>query len=277
MTTISQVNQLHHTELSNWRVLRSDNPTDVALPYLNIRLKSLTGSTQIFVKSTGTAPSVEGIEQAVSTGPEGVGLGEQQVVVPVVGSRDLVAFSLWWHAWSGLNRNSSTEPKTFDWAREITLGLLENLLDAPSERINVLFNALRLISNPEDILDIALNEYHRTCRERYLTIAVSLLEERGNRAWPALRRLAQANHPESELFVGLIANCAGVPTKDRIEALLDLSRHPDRSVRFQLLENLGPFDVQQKREILASLSNDEDDEIRREAAEYLRFLEEESA
>lgn len=276
MTTVSQVTDLAHKDVLQRFVVGSDNPTDVELPSFNVRLRSLTGATQRFAEATGTSSFEKEDEPVLLTGLGRVDLEEQPVFMLGIETRNVLTPGLW-PVWFGLHKYSSTEPNRFDWAREMTKGLLEDLLEAPSEKINVLFNALRLISNPEDILDIALEEYSRTYRDRYLTIAVSLLEERGSRAWPALRRLAESNHPECELFVKLIANCVGVSAKDRGDALLKLSRHPDRSVRFQLLENLGSIDPQWQRAVVDSLSNDKDNEVRREASEYLRFLEDRSA
>lgn len=276
MPTVSEVTELAHKGLLQWSVVGSDNPTDVELPSFNVRLRSLTGATQRFAEATETSPFAKEDKPVLSTAVERLELEERPGVMLRIETRNVLTPGLW-HVWLGLHKYSTTEPNRFDWAREMTKGLLENLVEAPSEKINVLFDALRLISSPEDILDIALEDYSRTYRDRYLTIAVSLLQERGSKAWPALRRLAGSNHPECELFVKLIATCTGVSAKDRGDALLKLSRHPDRAVRFQLLENLGSIDIQWQRAIVDSLANDKDNEIRREASEYLRFLEDQSA
>src|SRR5207253_7981249 len=97
--------------------------------------------------------------------------------------------------------------------------LLPALADAPSRQLNAVFDAILELNEPASILEGALIEYQRTGRQRFISLAASLLEQFGKRAWPVLRQLAQSDRPEREFFVETIAHCEGVALDERLRAL----------------------------------------------------------
>jgi HEAT repeat protein len=151
---------------------------------------------------------------------------------------------------------------------EITVFLLNYLISAPAKMINTVFQLLRAKSAPEIILETSFEAYKTTNQERYLTVAKSLLEDFGNEAWPTLRSLSRSKHPECDLFVRLIAQCAEVPATERAEALIDIAKHPNKYVRSQVPEFLPLFGKEDQIRILQVLLNDTDPEIKEEAEEY---------
>ena len=148
---------------------------------------------------------------------------------------------------------------------EITVFILDYLMNAPAKMINVLFQLLRAKSAPRVILETSLEAYKKTNNERYLTVAKSLLEDFGKEAWPTLRYLSKSNHPECDLFVRLIAQCAEVPAMERATALTNIAKHPNKYVRSQVPEFLPLFGKEDQIRILQVLMNDSDPEIKEEA------------
>lgn len=122
--------------------------------------------------------------------------------------------------------------------REAVELLLPVLVDAPSRSLNAVFEALLTLKDPCSILQAAFSEYDRTGRQRFLSLAVSLLEQLGQVAWPVLQKLARSPRPECELFVDAIANCEGVALEDRVKALQDLFRRSDPDVQSRVSEAL---------------------------------------
>ena len=140
---------------------------------------------------------------------------------------------------------------------------------SPSER-SALYQALLQRSTPAAITDVAFSEYERTGREAYLLHAVAMLEASGAAAWPVLRSLAGSSRPECELFVGSIARCRGVSPEERLQALADLTAHPEAAVRSALLERLNAFSPNEVQPLLRTLAADPD--IRAEGKESLAVL-----
>lgn len=157
-------------------------------------------------------------------------------------------------------------------APEAVAWLFPLLVTAPSKRLNLVFLALQALRAPQEILDTALAEYDHSGRERCLSLAVSLLEDLGAGAWPALRKLARSTRPECELFVGAIAHCPGVALKDRVAALRDLASHPDAAVRDRVYHSLSDFPAEVSRSLLHVFATDADAAIRQAARQRLEGL-----
>jgi len=103
-------------------------------------------------------------------------------------------------------------------------------------------------------------------------MAVSLLESFGKESWPVLRNIAKRKRPDCELFLRLIAECSDTSATDRISALIALTSHPDRNVRYQIIEVLDSFSNEDKKRVLQKLVTDADADVRERAEENLSFL-----
>ncbi len=146
--------------------------------------------------------------------------------------------------------------------------LFPALVNAGVDR-NSLFDLIRRDSTPEAVCEVGFREYEATGQERCLLLTVSLLEDFGEEAWPVLKELAASKHPECELFVGLIANCDGVSSTQRADALCDLATHAEPVVRLTILDDLSDLSVDDSRSVLESLKDDSDDDVREEARQRL--------
>jgi hypothetical protein len=135
------------------------------------------------------------------------------------------------------------------------LTLLKAIVTAPSKRLNELFENLTRSVAPETILNTALNEYRTSGGERYLSMAVSILQNMGDKAWPALRDLARSAPQEAELFVPIIADFINVALTERINALTHLAASRHANVRAAVLENLTELPKERVNAIVRILTN----------------------
>lgn len=147
--------------------------------------------------------------------------------------------------------------------------LINFLVNAPSKWINRLFDLVRLTASSEDILRASLLHYRHTGRERYLSMTLSLLQDKGEKAWPALSSFAKSGAPECELFIPLIASCPGISANERIRALTSLVRSTDVNVRRSLLNCFTDLSTDYATTILTLLASDSDEDVRQKAQEYL--------
>jgi hypothetical protein len=157
-------------------------------------------------------------------------------------------------------------------SRAVAQAWLPKLVEAESRDRNRIRNLLLEQSQPEAIAEVALSDFRATARESSLLAAASLLEGFGSRSWPTLRAMAQAGLEECELFLGLIANCEGIPERERIGALVELARRGHSSTRAAIFEKLSRFREAMKRVVLQVLAQDRDEEIRAEAQAALASL-----
>jgi hypothetical protein len=136
-----------------------------------------------------------------------------------------------------------------------------------------IYEALLLLAEPETILDVALDEYHRYGNEEHLAMAASLLADIGARALPALWALVRSGRPECEMFVPVIAHLRGVSVQSRLALLAQVASNPSTDVRYGLLEALRAFSPHHVIPLLRTLSHDGDTEIADEARAWLESLE----
>lgn len=128
------------------------------------------------------------------------------------------------------------------------------------------------VAEPRSLWRYAFQEYDRTGKEAFLLHTLSLLEDFGERAWPALKEIANSKREECELFSGAIARCPGVPRLEKIEALRMLASNPSSFVRSGLIEKLSELPSDVARPVLEALSKDNDPDIGKEAREGLMSL-----
>ena len=155
--------------------------------------------------------------------------------------------------------SSQTDPAT----------MIRLLAKASSRSRNKAFRSIVSRFSPSALLIATLEGYEQSGEERYLLQAVSLLESVGDTAWPALVNLSLSGRSECELFVGLIARLPGPSSRERVSAMLNLSKNPNRTVRFALFEVLSFFSDEERRQILTNLVSDTDVEILEYAKESL--------
>lgn len=115
--------------------------------------------------------------------------------------------------------------------REAVELLLPALADAPSRNMNDVFEEILALGDPSSVLEVALDEYDRTGRQRFISLAVSALEQSKGDAWPALATLARSDRAECEPFVNFIATYKGVSVSERKCALHAMLHHPSHEVR----------------------------------------------
>jgi hypothetical protein len=158
----------------------------------------------------------------------------------------------------------SEKPEQLLFSRTIVRDLLELLIIGRPQLRYDIYTLLIPFCSADDILDVALERYADSRKEIYLLMARSSLERLGSQAWPTLLRFARSKHSETELFVGLIANCEGVPESERIDALSMLTQNPNTEVRRRILEHVHDLSEAGQKRILKLMLNDVDPEIRQE-------------
>ena len=119
---------------------------------------------------------------------------------------------------------------------------MEELFHSTSEKRNKLYDLLLYNTSSKRILKASLELYNITCQERYLLQALSLLNQMGKKAWPALEWLSKSNEKECELFIELTANCEGVSLEERQRAISSLSESRHLEVRRAVYENFEEFE-----------------------------------
>ena len=92
-------------------------------------------------------------------------------------------------------------------------------------------HAILNFADPGEVITVALHEFRLYGYEGRLLLAASLLSRYGERAWPVLASLAKSGLPECEFFVSTIARLEGICCRERLNAMIDLARNPDPSIR----------------------------------------------
>jgi hypothetical protein len=147
--------------------------------------------------------------------------------------------------------------------------LLTTLVYATAEARNIAFEIAIQRLSPREILNAALERYNETANEQFLLYSVSLLENAGRSAWPALRDLAQSKVAECELFVPLIAKCTGVTEDERFAAIKSLATCRHAGVKSQIFEELWTFSPKHRNSLLQELAKDKNPDVRERAEQYL--------
>jgi hypothetical protein len=159
---------------------------------------------------------------------------------------------------------------------EVARQLFSSLIKARGDRRDRIYEALLHLAEPEIILDVALDEYHRYGNEERLAMAASLLADIGAPALPALRILVSSGRPDCEMFIPIIARLRGVSVQSRLALLAQVASNTSTDVRYGLLEALRAFAPHEVIPLLRTLSRDEDTDIADEARAWLESLEAES-
>jgi len=103
------------------------------------------------------------------------------------------------------------------------------------------FDAVRLIARPEEVAEIAVNQYRTLGNERRLAIAASLLREYGSEAWPALCWIARSGLSDCEYFVDLVATIPGVRRSEKIDLLVELVATGNMDVKWGVVGALENY------------------------------------
>jgi hypothetical protein len=150
--------------------------------------------------------------------------------------------------------------------------LFSSLINARGDPREQIYEELLRLGEPETLLHVALEEYHKYGNEERLALAASLLADMGARALPALRSLAQSGSPHCGMFIPVIARLHGVSVQDRLILLTALASNPNVYVRYNLLEALQALPAHETVPLLQTLSRDADDDIADQARAYLESL-----
>jgi hypothetical protein len=139
----------------------------------------------------------------------------------------------------------------------------------PAER-RKWFTAVLRNCDPERIAQAALDEYDQTGRETLLLHAAALLEAAGEYAAPALEAISGAGREEVELFLGVIARCEGLNSRQRSLAFRRVVAFAPQfihSALFEHLDSLEPADVRALLTYMSERSTNEN--VRQEAKERI--------
>ena len=130
--------------------------------------------------------------------------------------------------------------------------------------------AILSFADPGEVITLALHEFRLYGYEGRLVLAASLLSRFGERSWPVLASLAKSGLPECEYFVSAIARLDGISSRERLNAMIDLARNPDPSIRERVMDVLEGYSVEEAAEVLkAIVSGGRHDHVERLAREYL--------
>ncbi len=156
--------------------------------------------------------------------------------------------------------------------KEATEWLFARLVASRSREESPFYKALLFISDPEELTDVALEQYRQRGYEERLSLVASLLGDMGRRSWPALRVLASNAGPESEYFVSVIASLDGVSPREKIAALAKMARSCDLDVLWGILNVLQNYPELRSPDTLLPLVTTYDEQLNEEAKELLAAL-----
>ena len=154
----------------------------------------------------------------------------------------------------------------------VVILFLPRLVSAPPQGRKKIRGLLLRFAEPLCLWKYAIEEYDRSGKEDILLHTVSLLEDFGETAWPALKEIAKSKRDVCELFSGAIAQCPGVSNSEKTSTLRALALNPSGSVRRGLFEQLSQLPRDVAKPVLELLSIDVEPEIGEEARECLRSL-----
>ncbi len=123
------------------------------------------------------------------------------------------------------------------------------------------FDALRLIARPEQVAELAVNQYRTLGNERRRAIAASLLKEYGSSAWAALRWIVRSGLSDCEYFVDLVATISGVGRSEKIDVLVELLATGNTDVKWGIVGALENYPELRRPPILNALRADVDPEL----------------
>jgi hypothetical protein len=146
------------------------------------------------------------------------------------------------------------KPKAAEW-------LFTRLVSSRSVDGAPYFDAVRHIARPEQVAEIAVNQYRTLGNERRLALAASLLREYGSSAWPALCWIARSGLSDCEYFVDLIATIPGVRRSEKIDVLVELLATGNMDVKWGIVGALENDAELRRPPILGALCADSDPEL----------------
>ncbi len=131
--------------------------------------------------------------------------------------------------------------------------------------------AILSFADPGEVIALALHKFRLYGYEGRLVLAASLLSRFGERSWPVLASLAKSGLPECEYFVSTIARLDGISSRERLNAMIDLARNPDPSIRERVMDVLEGYSEQEAAEVLNAIaSGGRHDQVERSAIEQLQ-------
>ena len=84
-------------------------------------------------------------------------------------------------------------------------------------------------------------------------LAASLLSRFGERSWPVLASLAKSGLPNAILLA--IARRGLISSRERLNAMIDLARNPDPSIRERVMDVLEGYSVEEAAEVLKAIGS----------------------
>ncbi|MGO9597440.1 MAG: hypothetical protein ACLP7Q_05405 [Isosphaeraceae bacterium] len=125
--------------------------------------------------------------------------------------------------------------------KKLTDELFPLLFEGAPARRRLVYSALRIFAEPQDILSSAWRTYLQVGDVEHLTTAASLLEDLGAMSWETLRAFARNRFPETSYFVPAIARLPGINQQERLDLLQELANSTDSELRWQVYEALDYF------------------------------------
>lgn len=148
--------------------------------------------------------------------------------------------------------------------------LLSQLMEARSEEIATIEDAIWAVVDPRELLQASLQGFAKHAHEEWLATAASLLETKGQPAWQPLAELVRSDRPECEYFVHAISNCIRVPKNARLEMLGQVARSSHLGVRWRVLEVAADLERSEAVPLLEILAAGETrDQVALEARDLL--------
>jgi hypothetical protein len=123
------------------------------------------------------------------------------------------------------------------------------------------FEAVLVISSPEQIAEIAVDQYRTSGNERRLAAAASLLRDYGTSAWPALRWIAKSGLADCEYFVDLVATATGIGLSEKIAVLVRMAEVGNVDTKWRILDAIESHPELRHPPILKSLLMGGDEEL----------------
>ncbi len=158
-----------------------------------------------------------------------------------------------------VERGLASRTRTLDY-------LYSQLVASRTHEKSPYYEAVMRIYSPTEIYSVASEQYRRNGLDRRLSLAASLLIDKGQESWPVLRYIAASRTAECEYFVDAAVFLSGISREERSKVFIDLARNPCIDVRLALLNSLSSLIADKLlTAVVQELASDENEDVREEA------------
>ena len=237
-------------------------------PFYKHHLEVIDGSVSTAGQPKTTQREVD--ENAARTGPARLAIDDEESLSAAFERNPSVALSTLVYELLRLGRDQTGQVHSIRRIQAIRF-IFDRMLDSTPFIQRLGAQAILSFADPGEVFAVALREFRLYGYEGRLLLAASLLSRFGERSWPLLAFLAKSGLPECEYFVSTIARLEAVSSRERLNALIDLARNPDPSIRERVMDALEGYSEEEAAKVLNAIaSGGRHDQVERSAIEQLQ-------